>query len=157
MRHELLARLPETPPSEVEWEDLLFRLELMLRALRVVLEDAPGAPRPSGVDEILEEMVRRERFVGDFLERAAAPVEAEKGAAARSDPTGEDPVQLFLRLRARNFAMVQRRGIEVWKWSGWAEDDGRATVYQVLSQLAAGDVAALAELRGHARKGGDPC
>jgi hypothetical protein len=157
MRHELLARLPERPPSEVEWEDLLFRLELMLRAIRVVLEEIPQAGSRSGRDGILHEMVGRERFVARFLEEAAAPTGAVEGSAGGAAAAGEDPVRLFLRLRARNFAMVQRRGIDVWNWSGGADDAGRATVYQVLSHLAAGDVAALAELRSHTRAGADSC
>ena len=31
---------PEAPPSEVEWEDLLVRVELAPRALRLALDDA---------------------------------------------------------------------------------------------------------------------
>ena len=36
-----LLKLPARPESEVEWEDLLVRLELMPKALRVELEH-PG-------------------------------------------------------------------------------------------------------------------
>ena len=52
-------------------------------------------------------------------------------------------------MRARNFAMVQRRGVDVWEWAG--ELDGvRVTVYQLLSWLMRRDAEALAALRSPA-------
>ena len=34
--------LPERPPSEVEWEELLVKLDIAPRALRVAVDDAGG-------------------------------------------------------------------------------------------------------------------
>jgi hypothetical protein len=68
----------------------------------------------------------------------------------------EDGVRRFERLRTRNFAMVQRRGIEVWEWRLETGDHTRPTVYQLLAYLAEGDIESLAKIRA-ATRGTDAC
>jgi hypothetical protein len=144
MRPDALRGRPALPDSEVEWEDLLVRLEVVPRVVRHTIEDHEG-PGAAGV---LREMIRREEAVGRWLEALAAgePV----ALAERGDATGEELawlVQRFAALRARTFVMVQRRGIEVWRWEGPLSDGAPASVYQVLSALAERDGEALARIR----------
>lgn len=154
MQAESLDRMPEIPPSEVEWEDLLVRLEVMTRAMGVALEGMAGE-QPEAF-RILQQMLERESRVRAFLEAAAGEPECTRSNGAQTAVTYGDALDLFVRARARNFAIVQRRGIDVWEWR--AHFDGRpATVYQVLSLLAREDVVALAALRSIARAGTDVC
>jgi N-acetylmuramic acid 6-phosphate etherase len=146
-----LAAYPERPPSEVEWEELLQRLELAPRALRFAVEDAAaGAP---GVMEAL-----RHAFAWEVRLRAA--LEGMTGQAPAALPAGmadgfrdaAEAVHWIARLRARNFAMVQRRGLEVW---GWRAADGALdglTAYQLLSGTVARDRETLDGVRA-ARRG----
>jgi hypothetical protein len=69
----------------------------------------------------------------------------------------EDALDRFVRLRARNFAMVQRRGIDIWEWEATTDGRNRASVFQVLSLLAREDVSALAAIRSFARDGAQVC
>jgi hypothetical protein len=146
-----LAAYPERPPSEVEWEELLQRVELAPRALRFAVEDAAaGAP---GVMEAL-----RHAFAWEVRLRAA--LEGMTGQAPAALPAGmadgfrdaAEAVHWIARLRARNFAMVQRRGLEVW---GWRAADGALdglTAYQLLSGTVARDRETLDGVRA-ARRG----
>src|SRR5215218_5041696 len=142
MAPEEIAGLPATPPAVAEWEDLLVRLEIMPRALRAALEDALGGD--AGLTAKLGALLSREQRVGRWLEVAAfgsaeSPVPAANGDARWL-------AERFEAVRARNFAMVQRRGVDVWAWAG--ELDGtRVTVYQLLSWLMRSDAAVLAALR----------
>lgn len=141
MEAEAIAGLPAYPPAIAEWEELLVRLEIMPRALRAALEEeieVPTAP--------LAALLEREGRVGRWLEEAAfgsaeSPLpEVAAGADARW------LADRFAAVRARNFAMVQRRGVDVWEWAG--ELDGVSlTVYQLLSWLMHADAALLAALR----------
>jgi hypothetical protein len=153
MGAEPIAALPALPPSIAEWEDLLVRVELMPRALRSTLEGAPGGP---AVDGLLREMVEREARFGRWLQRladaAAGVPAAEAAAAALPAAAAADLPERFGRLRARTFAMVQRRGLEVWRWAGELEGYGAPTVFQALTLLVHEDVRALAALR--AARGG---
>jgi hypothetical protein len=103
---------------------------------------------------LLREAVEREAAVGAFLEAAAG---LERATDTRSADVGDDPETLALRfasLRARSFAMVQRRGLEVWEWSAPLPQGGSASVYQLLLWLAARDGELLADLRAAAARTG---
>lgn len=165
---------PELPESEFEWEDLLLRLEVMSRALRVEMENV----NEDDVQPILAELAGREALVQRLLEEASgivsgASADSPSVGAAGSDearipslggesfvshdatatyqhggePAAGAAVDRFVRLRARNFAMLQRRGIEVWKWTIRSEPAAGATVFQLLSLLVGGDVEILGRLR----------
>jgi hypothetical protein len=151
---ETIGDLPIRPPSEVEWEDLLLRLELMTRALRNTVEDRDlAAALP-----LLQEMVMREASVGAWLERHAVGAIGELGtknaAKCRDETTWEDPADAVARivsLRSRNFAMVQRRGLGVWDWRSEFEGEGPVNAYQLLFWLMSQDVSSLALLRAMGR------
>ena len=144
MAPEELALLAAMPPAVAEWEDLLVRLEIMPRALRGTLED-------SRVDEdaereVLFELLDREIRVGRWLEEVASGTGEPH---ALQPPPRTDTRWLeerFASVRARNFAMVQRRGVDVWAWAGRLEG-ARVTVYQLLTGLVRADATALAALR----------
>jgi hypothetical protein len=154
MRIESLHALPALPPSEVEWEDLLLRLELMPRALRVVLEDLD--PRLEEIRIELEELAEREAVAARCLERAAGLPEPEP-QEVQTIAGSRDGVDRFVRLRTRNFALVQRRGVDVWEWEAPVGGGRVATVYQILTFLARGDVDALASIRDRSRSGPPAC
>ena len=75
----------------------------------------------------------------------------------RASAPGGPPAEQFVRTRSRNFAMVQRRGIEVWDWGAAAGTVTRASVFQVLTRLAQSDVEALARLRATRIQGSPVC
>ncbi|MDR0786364.1 MAG: hypothetical protein LBG44_00610 [Gemmatimonadota bacterium] len=138
------------PASEFEWEDLLVRIETMPRVLHVTLEEA-GTDHPR-VRLLVEELAARESRASEFLEAAAGRAEgwSVSPTGAPDDPHAESASHRFARMRARNFAMVQRRGIEVW---GWRADSGEGpgpTVHQLMEYLAEGDVESLALIRAAA-------
>ncbi len=146
-----LLSYPPRPESEFEWEDLLVRIEVMPRALGVAIEEV-GDMDPT-MEAILAELVNREEIAQGLLEGAAAAAEgwdAPLSEASQVVILQEDNLARFVRLRVRNFAMVQRRGINVWDWAARLGDGRRATVYQLFGYLAAGDVETLAALRGAA-------
>jgi hypothetical protein len=146
---ESLRRLPERPISEFEWEDLLLRIELMPRALKVVLEQL--GEDNDVVRQVLEALVEREEWAARFLEGAAVHAAGCAQPFARRGQMvilHEDKLDRFVRFRIRNFAMVQRRGIGVWGWSVEAGDSQPATVFQLFTHLAQSDVNSLSTLRG---------
>ena len=147
MRSEALAGFPAHPPSVAEWEDLLVRFEIMPRALRAAL-DAPAAA-PERVAATLGALLTREREVGRWLEAAAGWTPSEQPPAGGSDDglAARDLADRFAGVRARNFAMLQRRGVDVWEWSGVTSDGDPATVYQLLGWMLRADATALAALR----------
>lgn len=164
IRVEALDEFPQRPESEFEWEDLLLRLEIMPRALRVELERAKKEEAPA----ILAVLTEREETVQRLLEAVAvagvAPGEPgiPSGAEASVSASGAGPadgseVERFVRLRGRNFAMLQRRGIDVWNWKVRIGAAGEATVFQLLSFLAHEDVETLARLRQARRPVVDTC
>lgn len=157
------------PESEFEWEDLLVRLELMPRALRVTMGEV-GANREA--DLLLHALLKKELVVARFLEAAAdraapagaghrfqdpAPPPTSPAAASQDLAYQADTLDHFTSLRARSFAMMQRRGIDVWAWSGPLEDGSVATVYQVLADLVRSDVDTLAALRRTRAGAGNAC
>src|SRR5690606_9470954 len=86
MEAERILAHPPHPPSEVEWEDLLLRLEVMTKAIRIAAEEPTD-----GVDapEVVRALVGREVAARDFLERAAG-----EPSSAPAEPTpGSGPIQ----------------------------------------------------------------
>ena len=146
MKSEELCDFTARPPSVGEWEELLVRLEIVPRVVRNALEEwEAGEPTAA----VLRQALDREGEVGRLLETAAG----HSPTAAPSPPASADAVELahrFASLRARTFAMVQRRGLEVWDWEAEVGDGESATVHQLLSWLAARDGEMLAALREHA-------
>jgi hypothetical protein len=145
MRGETLTGATH-PVDVADWEDLLVRIEIMPRALKGALEDAAGQGRSL---PILRDLLAREVEAGEWLERVATGEagDASRRAAAAGAGDATWLADRFAAVRSRNFAMLQRRGVDVWEWAG--ELDGRAvTVYQLLSSLLRADAEALAALRG---------
>ncbi|HEX8273936.1 MAG TPA: hypothetical protein VF615_14955 [Longimicrobiaceae bacterium] len=149
---------PPHPAHVADWEDLLVRLEIAPRALRVTLEDAPaGDPevralvaRAAAGERVFQRMMEA-MHAGDPLPDAAAPAE-EPGEDART------LAETFTSVRMRTFAMAQRRGVDVWAWQS-ADAEGRAlTVYQLFNRMVREDARLLAALRDRIRAaGGAPC
>ena len=135
-----MAAYAERPDSVGEWEDLLVRLEIVPRVARNAVEDVRDV---AAALRALSEAIEREREVGRLLEEAAGIGGGGSGGAVQEpdDPLGL--VRRFAGLRARTFAMVQRRGLEVWDW----RVDGDGTVFQLLSWLAGHDGDLMARLR----------
>jgi hypothetical protein len=154
MDPEKVLGFPPRPPSEVEWEELLLRLEIMPRAIMVLVEELPTAggrgAREAG------DLLLRERRVRDYLERAAELPPSPSSVAEEAESTPEK-MEHFVRLRARNFAIVQRRGLEVWDWAADIGAGRAATVHQVLRALAEEDAATLAAVRRLIQTGPGVC
>lgn len=151
-----LASLPARPPSEVEWEELLVRLEIAPRALAIAVEETP--PADPDVARVLRSGVRRERELRAALEAMHAGGEASPPAgpepAAEAD-AGELLAELA-RLRSRNFAFVQRRGVDVWEWRVEGGPLGGTTAYQLLRATMRSDREMLERIR-RARTGRAAC
>jgi hypothetical protein len=151
------SSFPARPPSEVEWEDLLVRLEITPRALRLAVEDAGGdTPKLRG---ILAGIVAHEERLAELLDhlrqRRDLPGHAFVGLGAIAEAPAQPAAGLaaaFTRLRDRNFAQVQRRGLEVWDWAS-SLDGHPVTAYQVLQWTARMDGELLAALRASGGKG----
>ena len=138
------------PASEMEWEDLLVRYEIGPRALRFALADGE-ADGPAGVQvaRLLHQLVVNEIRTAAAFEamRAGVPLAL---ADAEGDTAAEEPgalVDRFDRLRARNFAAVQRRGLEVWDWRTEAHPHGAVTAHQLIQSSVALDGETLAAVR----------
>jgi hypothetical protein len=132
MTAEQLSKYDAHPTSVAEWEDLLVRVEIMPRALRANLDEVgiPGATR----ERVLRDMVERETAAGAWLERAVTgEAGREAGGPGEAHARGEDLRERFARVRARTFAMVQRRGVQIWGWTAETRDGYRPTVHQVLA------------------------
>jgi hypothetical protein len=147
---ELQDRLlvfPARPPSEVEWEELLARLDLAPRAFQLAAEDAAGNPR---VAPVLASALALESWFAAALKelQAGGTIPLDFGAAGGAG-TVREALDGFSALRARNFAALQRRGISVWDWSAATrEEGGRVTTYQAASAVVEMDGRHLAVLRG---------
>jgi hypothetical protein len=146
--------LPARPPSEVEWEDLLVRVEIAPRALRVAVEDAPG-DRPDVV-EVLRSGVLGELALQGMLEAIIDGREARDGMGVEGLPADAPGLLAeYARLRMRSFVMVQRRGLNVWDWTVRGGPYDGATAYQLFQAAAQMDGMLLAALRRAARGGMD--
>jgi hypothetical protein len=142
--------LPARPPSEVEWEELLVRLEIAPRALRIAVDEAP-AGHPA-VPRALLDGVAAESALQATVEAMVDGREAPGGAGmeeVRAD-AGE-LLGRFAQLRARTFAMVQRRGLNVWQWTARGGAWPGATAYQILQAAARSDAMLLDAVRGAGR------
>lgn len=156
MMSEEIAGLPTRPGSVAEWEDLLVRLEIAPRAARLSIEEVEDA---EGAARALESATVREAGIGRLLEVATRIPEPARRLDPQDAPTRE-PAALSLRfasLRARTFAMVQRRGLEVWDWETRLDGGEPVTVFQLLQWLAALDARLLADLRATSGAGRSRC
>jgi len=144
-----VAVYPAAPPSEVEWEELLVRYELAPRALRIAVDDGDldgaGGER---VGDLLRALVQNELQAAALFGamRDGRPVPTEPGVEMISD----DPraaCERFAMLRGRNFATVQRRGLEVWRWRAEAPVRGTVTAHQLILASTALDAETLAGVR----------
>lgn len=140
-----IAALAARPESIADWEELLLRLEIGPRALRNTLEEHPEEERAR---EVLGGLIASEATASAWL---GSMRDAESlGEPASGPPQGsaEERLDRFASLRSRNFAAVQRRGLEVWEWRARAGDGAEVTAHQLLSELLRRDADALARLRG---------
>jgi hypothetical protein len=145
------------PASEMEWEDLLVRYEIGPRALRFALDDgdASGAAR-TRVCDLLRALVFNEMWTAALFEamRTGFPVPA---GPPRIETAGDEPRALcerYAQLRGRNFAAVQRRGLEVWAWETVAHPHGRVSAHQLIHAACALDGETLAGVREALRGAG---
>lgn len=140
---------PARPASEMEWEDVLVRYEITPRALRVALADGDvEGPARQRVCDLLRALVFNEMWTALLF--AAMRDRAGVSDRPRLEMAGDDPravFERFQRLRDRNFAEVQRRGLEVWDWHADAPRYGPATAYQVILASVELDGRTLAEVR----------
>ncbi|HEX2081056.1 MAG TPA: hypothetical protein VHG08_25365 [Longimicrobium sp.] len=143
--------LPARPPSEVEWEDLLVRLEIAPRALRIAVDEAP--PAHPAVREALLSGVAAESALQATIEAMVEGREAPDGRGGEGvrDPAGA-PLGRFAQLRARTFAMEQRRGLNVWEWTAKGGAWPGATAYQLLQAAARTDAMLLDAVRRAGRE-----
>jgi hypothetical protein len=138
-------RLPPRPPSEVEWEELLVRIDVAPRALRVAVEDAGGRPEAA---RALRDALREERLLQETLAATAEGREAPAGVDGEAEEDDAEALaRRFQSLRARTFAMVQRRGLGVWEWRVRGGPRDGATSFQLLQEAAARDGRTLAAVR----------
>ncbi|HEX9937187.1 MAG TPA: hypothetical protein VGB15_08685 [Longimicrobium sp.] len=142
------------PASEMEWEDLLVRYEIGPRALRFALADGDAdGPARGHVAALLHPLVAGEIRTAAAFEamRTGVPLAP---ADAESETAAEEPgalVDRFDRLRARNFAAVQRRGLEVWDWRIETHPHGAVTAHQLIQSSVALDGETLAAVRAALR------
>lgn len=144
-----------TADSLPAWEDLLVRFEIMPRVLRVTLEEAGGGGGAAA--EILRRLIAREDELSVWIREASAA----GGEAVRAAPTPAGDVReladRFASLRARNFAMLQRRGVEVWAWSAPLATGAQTTALQMVGDWVGSDAEALRALRGGVQLGVAAC
>ena len=143
--------LPARPPSEVEWEELLVRLEIAPRALRIAIDEAP-ADHPAVRDALISGLAAElalQRTVEAMVEGREPPAGVRVEVAGAS----AELLSRFAALRARTFAMVQRRGLQVWEWTAPGGAYPGATAYQVLLAAMQADAATLDAVRRAGREG----
>ena len=148
MRVDEMEGLPPRPESVGTWEDLLVRLEIVPRVVRNAVDDRAAG---DDAERLLRAATEREAEVGRWLEAAAGVDEpGRRPFESGLDSGAADLALRFASLRARTFAMVQRRGLEVWQWSAPLGGGGSVTVHQVLIWLSARDADLLSGLRAAA-------
>jgi hypothetical protein len=145
------------PASEMEWEDLLVRYEIGPRALRLALDDgdASGVAR-TRVCDLLRALVFNEMWTATLFEAMRTGARPAHGSP-RIETMSDDPGALYERytqLRGRNFAAVQRRGLEVWGWETVAHPHGPVTAHQLIHAACALDGQTLAGVRQALRGAG---
>ena len=149
---------PAAPPSEVEWEELLVRYELGPRALRSALD---GVELDGDARERVGDLVRV--LVFNEIQVSALFAAMRDGVPVRTEPRivmlSDDPraaCARFAELRGRNFAAVQRRGLEVWGWRAESPWMGPVTAHQLILASTALDAETLAGVR-EALRGAGAC
>ena len=163
MQPDNIASYPATPQDIADWEDLLVRMEVMPRALRNALEEANPSDRE--LLSILSEVLVLERWIVHALtamrEGGTVPEAPDTNGIAEAPSGGSDPVNSMFyeisSLRAKNFAQLQRRGVNVWAWTAPRAEGSEMTAYQLLRFLVDRDAHALASLRGLAGERGAAC
>ena len=144
------------PPSEIEWEELLVRYEIGPRALRFALDDGDAnGPARERVCDLLRALVFNEQWTAARFDAMRTGVAASDDQSPRTEVLPDEPRALFERferLRSRNFAAVQRRGLEVWEWQTEAHPHGQVTAHQLIQASVALDGETLAAAR-EARRG----
>jgi hypothetical protein len=139
------------PPSEVEWEDLLVRYEIGPRALHIALDDAAdvAGDARTRVCDLLRALVFNEMWTATAFETmrtgARPPSDAVRIETMHSDP--QAIYERYARLRGRNFAAVQRRGLEVWAWHADLHPHGDVSAHQLIQASVALDGETLAGVR----------
>jgi hypothetical protein len=152
MLPDQVRALPARPPSEVEWEDLLVRVEIAPRALRLAVEDAAG--QDPDLVERLRTAVFSEAQLQHVLEATVDGREVADPSGMGEMPADAEPlVAEYGRLRFRSFVMVQRRGLNVWDWTVRGGAWEGVTTYQLFQAAALRDGALLAAVRGGRRQG----
>jgi hypothetical protein len=143
---EEIAPLPRRPESVAEWEELLVRLEVVPRVVRNTVEEVTDDRSAAAA---LADAARREGEVGLWLEVASGVREDGDGSATAVEVEGgaTDLAHRFASLRARTFAMLQRRGLEVWEWEAPLAGSAAVTTHQLLLWLVRRDAQLLAQLR----------
>jgi len=146
------------PLSEMEWEDLLVRYEIGPRALGLALDDGdPSGPARERVGDLLRALVANELRTTALFEamRTGTPPSAD-GPPRVEILDGEPRAILgrYTQLRSRNFAAVQRRGLEVWTWHTQAHPHGDVSAYQLIQASCALDGESLAAIRDALRGAG---
>lgn len=160
MDPELLSSVPAQPPAMAEWEDLLVRLDIAPRAVRVAVDDIaePGEE----VLRVLQLAAAREVWYSGVIENlrlgqsfspnvSFGPITFGEEGEAEREGTALDLCRAFEATRNRNFAQVQRRGVEVWTWEAPLAGGGSVTVYQALAAMALADAETLAMIRAAGR------
>jgi hypothetical protein len=147
------------PASEMEWEELLVRYEIGPRALGFALDDGdPEGPARERVGDLLRALVVNEMRTATLFE-AMRTGAAPSAGATRIEVMEDEPraaFERFTRLRGRNFAAVQRRGLEVWAWHTQAHPHGEISAYQLIQASCKLDGETLAEIR-QALRGAGAC
>jgi len=147
------------PPSEVEWEDLLVRYEIGPRALDLALDDAAemdGAARVR-VGDLLRALVVNELWTAAAFETMRTGAPAPPSSTQQVEVLGDDAGEIYARyarLRGRNFAAVQRRGLEVWAWHADLHPHGDVSAHQLIQASVALDGETLAAVRETIRGAG---
>jgi hypothetical protein len=161
MDPDFVRDVPALPPSIAEWEDLLVRLDIAPRAVRVAVDDIaePGEE----VLRVLQLAVARESWYSGVIESlrlgrsfslnvAFAPITfGDEEAGGEREGTAVELCWAFETQRTRNFAQVQRRGVEVWKWESNVTGGRTLSVFQFLSGVARSDAETLAMIRAAGR------
>jgi hypothetical protein len=146
------------PASEMEWEDLLVRYEIGPRALGFALDDGdPAGPAHERVGDLLRALVANELRTAALFEAMRTGAAPSTGGAPRVEVLEDEPRAVFdrfARLRGRNFAAVQRRGLEVWAWQTQAHPHGEVSAYQLIASSCALDGESLAGIREALRGAG---
>jgi len=141
---------PERPPSEVEWEELLVKLDIAGRAFRVAVDDAADSPE---LADLVARAAIAEAWWGQRLDdlRQGEPFSLKAGFGPWTidgrPPTTREALDELVRHRTRNFAKLQRRGLEVWDWRSRLVEGYEITSYQFAQLRAHADAAFLQQVR----------